>query len=157
MDMNSLVNTIASLIGPVLPELVKDATQEVLAHVGKEAWEQISLVWQRLKSAFESDATLKPVGDLARNGIDADYSDLLRKSLGKYLAENPAVAMGLAASAKISMEILATHGAKLRRVRNENALGVAADMRIVGDNNSEIEDGVNYLGGADGGRLSPKK
>jgi hypothetical protein len=134
----SLATTLAALLAPALPHLLKSGekvAEEAGKVIGTQAWEQVKVLWERLRPKVEQrPAAKEAVDEVAHAPADEDAVAALRLQLRKILAEDPTLAAELAPLAEQA------RGQINVTVSGDRSVGFGGDMSggtiITGDRHS---------------------
>lgn len=96
MDIGALASSLTTILGPLLPYLLK-AGENVAEETGKaiagQSWEWTKSLWTKLKPKVEAkEAALEAAQDAAQMPDNADAQGALRLQLFKLLTEDQSLA-----------------------------------------------------------------
>lgn len=96
MDIGALASSLTTILGPLLPYLLK-AGENVAEETGKaiagQSWEWTKSLWTKLKPKVEEkEAALEAAQDVAQSPEDEDLQATLRVQLKKLLTDDQSLA-----------------------------------------------------------------
>lgn len=96
MDIVALASALTSVLGPLLPYLLKageTAAEETGKAVAGQSWEWAKSIWTKLKPKVEAkEAALEAAQDVAESPEDEEAQVALRRQLKKLLTEDQSLA-----------------------------------------------------------------
>lgn len=96
MDIGALASSLTTVLGPLLPYLLKageKAVDETGKAIADQSWEWAKSIWTKLKPKVEAkEAALEAAQDVAQAPEDEDAQAALRQQLKKLLTEDQSLA-----------------------------------------------------------------
>lgn len=96
MDIVALASALTTVLGPLMPYLLKageKAADEAGKAVAGQSWEWAKSLWAKLEPKVEAkEAALEAAQDVAESPDDKDSKGALRKQLRKLLTEDQSLA-----------------------------------------------------------------
>ena len=93
MDIVALASSVTTVLGPLLPYLLKAGAEETGKAVAGQSWEWAKLLWTKLKPTVEANpAALVAAQDVAQAPEDHELQTVLRVQLRKLLTEDQSLA-----------------------------------------------------------------
>ena len=96
MDIVALASALTTVLGPLLPYLLKageTAAEETGKAVAGQSWEWAKSIWTKLKPKVEAkEAALEAAQDVAESPEDEEAQVALRRQLKKLLTEDQSLA-----------------------------------------------------------------
>lgn len=145
MDAQTLAQQIALFLTPLLPALVKAASEKAVEEIGKkvgvEAWDKAKILWGKLRPKLDDrPAAQEAVQDVATNPQDEDAQAALRLQLRKLFAEDPAMADEVAhlVQDKVVQRVIARGGSEIEDVE-QRAGGGPTEQEVHAEEKSVLK------------------